>query len=52
MSRLLGDDVESLLAAANPAPSPLLDEMTDHGEDRGFPTVGRRCCRRLFMGNA
>ena len=40
MSLILDDDVESLLAAANPEPSPLLAEMTDHGEDRGFPTVG------------
>jgi len=40
MSRILDDAVESLLAAANPEPSPLLAEMTEHGEDRGFPTVG------------
>jgi predicted O-methyltransferase YrrM len=49
MSRLLGDDVESLLAAANPAPSPLLGEMTAHGEDRGFPTVGPDAGRFLRL---
>ena len=49
MSRLLGDDVESLLAGANPAPSPLLCEMTAHGEDRGFPTVGPDAGRFLRL---
>jgi len=49
MSRLLGDDVESLLAAANPEPSPLLAEMTEHGDDRGFPTVGPDAGRFLRL---
>ena len=49
MSRILGDDVESLLAAANPEPSPLLAEMTEHGEERGFPTVGPDAGRFLRL---
>jgi len=49
MSRLLGADVESLLAAANPEPSPLLAEMTEHGDDRGFPTVGPDAGRFLRL---
>jgi len=49
MSRILGDDVESLLAAANPEPSPLLAEMTEHGDDRGFPTVGPDAGRFLRL---
>jgi caffeoyl-CoA O-methyltransferase len=49
MSRLLGDDVESLLAVANPEPSPLLAEMTEHGDDRGFPTVGPDAGRFLRL---
>jgi caffeoyl-CoA O-methyltransferase len=40
MSRVLGDAIESFLAAANPDPSPLVEEMTAHGDARGFPTVG------------
>jgi caffeoyl-CoA O-methyltransferase len=49
MSLVLGDDVESLLAAANPEPSPLLAEMTEHGEDRNFPTVGPDAGRFLRL---
>jgi len=49
MSRILGDDVESLLAAANPEPSPLLAEMTEHGDERGFPTVGPAAGRFLRL---
>ncbi|MFC3478846.1 O-methyltransferase [Halobacterium litoreum] len=40
MSLVLDDAVESFLAAANPDPSPLLDEMAAHGDARDFPTVG------------
>ena len=40
MSQLLSDAVSSLLAAANPEPHPVLEEMTRYGEERGFPTVG------------
>jgi len=49
MSLILDDDVESLLAAANPEPSPLLAEMTEHGEERGFPTVGPDAGRFLRL---
>jgi caffeoyl-CoA O-methyltransferase len=40
MSRVLSESLEAFLAAANPDPSPLLAEMTAHGDARGFPTVG------------
>jgi caffeoyl-CoA O-methyltransferase len=49
MSLILGDGVESLLGAANPEPSPLLAEMTEHGEERGFPTVGPDAGRFLRL---
>ena len=49
MSSILDDDVESLVAAANPEPSPLLAEMTAHGEARGFPTVGPDAGRFLRL---
>ncbi|MDH5020875.1 O-methyltransferase [Halobacterium rubrum] len=49
MSLVLGDDVESLLAAANPQPSALLAEMTEHGDDRNFPTLGPDAGRFLRL---
>lgn len=40
MSSLLPEAVETLLALASPDTGPVLEEMTEHGEERGFPTVG------------
>lgn len=40
MSQVLPDDVDAVLGLATAEPSPLLREMTDHGDERGFPTVG------------
>ncbi|MFB6071477.1 MAG: O-methyltransferase [Halobacterium sp.] len=40
MSLVLDDVAESFLEASNPDPSPLIVEMTEHGDHRDFPTVG------------
>lgn len=40
MSQVLDSTVEAFLQAANPAPSPVLEEMTDYGRNQNFPVVG------------
>lgn len=40
MTGVLDDTIEAFLDAANPAPSPVLEEMTAYGRDQDFPTVG------------
>ncbi|GGL30503.1 hypothetical protein GCM10009037_12750 [Halarchaeum grantii] len=40
MADVLTDDVAALLAAANPEPESLLEEMAAHARERGFPFVG------------
>ncbi|WP_336037027.1 O-methyltransferase [Halobacterium yunchengense] len=40
MSRVLDDSIEAFLDAANPEPSPLLEEMTAYGREESFPIVG------------
>jgi caffeoyl-CoA O-methyltransferase len=40
MSQVLDSTVEAFLEAANPAQSPVLEEMTDYGRDQNFPVVG------------
>lgn len=40
MSQILSDDVEALLALANPAPDETLAAMAEHAADRDFPIVG------------
>ncbi|MFB6153148.1 MAG: O-methyltransferase [Halodesulfurarchaeum sp.] len=40
MGEFLSDTVETLISLGNPDPHPVLAEMTEHGRERGFPTVG------------
>ncbi|MFB6269890.1 MAG: O-methyltransferase, partial [Halobacterium sp.] len=40
MSQVLDTTVSAFLDAANPEPSPLLDEMAAYGRERDFPVVG------------
>lgn len=40
MSSILPEAVETLLTLASPKPHPVLAEMTEYGDERGFPTVG------------
>ncbi|WP_232688247.1 O-methyltransferase [Halobacterium zhouii] len=40
MSLILDDTAEAFLTAANPEQSPLLAEMTEYGNEQGFPIVG------------
>ena len=40
MSMILPDDIEELLALANPEPDDTLEAMDEHGRERDFPTVG------------
>jgi predicted O-methyltransferase YrrM len=40
MSLVLDDTAEAFLAAANPDQSALLAEMTEYGDEQGFPIVG------------
>lgn len=40
MSEVLAESVESFLQAANPEPSPLVQEMTEYGREESFPIVG------------
>lgn len=47
MSQILANGAESFLQAANPEPSPLLQEMTEYGREQSFPIVGPEVGRFL-----
>jgi len=49
MPDYLPADVEAVLDIAHGDTDPLLAEMTDHGRDRGFPTVGPAAGRVLRL---
>lgn len=49
MSRLLDGAVGTLLDRATPEPDPILAEMYDYGEKRGFPTIGPEVGRFLAV---
>ena len=49
MSLVLDETAEAFLTAANPDPSPLLNEMTEYGEEQNFPTVGPDAGRFLRL---
>lgn len=49
MSQFLPDDADAVIDLAHGDTDPLLAEMTEHGQDRDFPTVGPAAGRVLRL---
>lgn len=47
MSDVLSEDALAVLAAGNPEPEPVIEEMTAHGREENFPIVGPEAGRFL-----
>lgn len=52
MSGLIDESSKALLDRANPEPHPVLAEMEEYGEERGFPTIGPAVGRFLAVAAA